>query len=60
MIFNIEADPGEMRTSPLKTAGLARAYMEAVGVYLASLRAHPNPPAANPTRWASPRIVEGC
>jgi hypothetical protein len=51
MIFNIEADPREMRTSPLKTAGLVRPYMEAVGAYLASLRAHPNPPAANPTRF---------
>lgn len=51
MIFYIEADPREMRASTMENTWVVRPYSMIIGEYLASLREHPNPPAANLTRF---------
>jgi len=51
MIFNIEADPREMRATQHENTWVVRPYSVILGEYLASLQEHPNPPAANLTRF---------
>jgi arylsulfatase len=51
MIFNIEADPREMRAMTIENTWVVRPYGMIVGEYLASLQDHPNPPPANLTRF---------
>lgn len=49
MIFNIEADPRELRNRAMENTWVVRPCMQVIGQYLASLKDHPNPPAANMT-----------
>lgn len=49
MIFNIEADPREMRALTAENTWILRPFSRIVAKYLASLKDHPNPPAANVT-----------
>lgn len=49
--FNIEADPREIRATQHENTWVIRPYPQIVGEYLASLKEHPNPPAANLTRF---------
>ncbi len=51
MIFNIEADLREMRAVTIENGWVVRPYSRIIGEYMASLRDHPNPPAANVTRF---------
>jgi arylsulfatase len=44
MIFNIEADPREMRNVGMENGWVAGPYMQAIGEYQATLKDHPNPP----------------
>jgi arylsulfatase len=48
-IFNIEADPREMRAMTIENTWVIRPYSEIVAEYMASLEKHPNPPCANVT-----------
>ena len=49
MIFNIEADPREMRNVASENSWVMRPYLGTIGHYQASLKKHPNPPPANIT-----------
>jgi arylsulfatase len=49
IIYNIEADPREMRNVAIENTWVVRPMTRIVGEYLASLKDHPNPPAANVT-----------
>ena len=51
MIFNIEADPREMRNVAMENTWLVRPMTKIITEYMASLQDHPNPPAANITVW---------
>jgi len=51
MIFNIEADPREMRNIVLENTWVVRPYGKIIAQYLASLKKHPNPPVANLTNF---------
>ena len=51
MAFNIEADPREQRNSMAENGWVIDPFFEAVGAYRASLKDHPNPPAANLTNF---------
>jgi len=53
MIFNIEADPREMRAVTMENTWVVHPYGQIVAEYMASLLDHPNPPAANLTRFMS-------
>ncbi|HEY6525387.1 MAG TPA: sulfatase-like hydrolase/transferase [Solirubrobacteraceae bacterium] len=49
MAFNIEADPREQRNVMAENGWVIDPFMQHVGAYRASLKNHPNPPAANLT-----------
>ncbi len=49
MIFNIEADPREMRAVTMENSWVMRPYLQTIGEYEATLKKHPNPPPANIT-----------
>ena len=49
MAFNIEADPREQRNVMAENGWVIDQFFEAVGAYHATLKEHPNPPAANLT-----------
>ena len=51
MIFNIEADPREMRNVVAENSWVMRPYLQAVGAYAATLKKHPNPPPADITHF---------
>jgi len=51
MIFNIEADPREMRNVAMENTWVVRPMTKIIGQYKATLKDHPNPPAANITVW---------
>jgi arylsulfatase A-like enzyme len=51
MGFNIEADPREMRNVMAENGWLLEPFFEQVGAYEATLKEHPNPPAANLTNF---------
>jgi arylsulfatase len=50
-IFNIESDPREEHNIAEMYEWLLGPVLKAVGEYKATLDKHPNPPAANMTRW---------
>jgi arylsulfatase len=49
MIFNIESDPREMRNIAMENTWVVRPMTRIIGEYMATLKDHPNPPAANMT-----------
>jgi len=49
MIFNIEADPREMRNVAIENTWVVRPMSRVIGQYMARLKEHPNPPAAKMT-----------
>lgn len=51
MIFNIEADPREMRNTSAENGWVMGPYLEGIGHYRATLADHPNPPAPNLTDY---------
>jgi hypothetical protein len=51
MIFNIEADPREMRNVAHENTWVIRPYSGTLGRYMATLRDHPNPPVSSLTRF---------
>ena len=51
MIFNIEADQREKRAVTVENSWILGVYSKIVGEYMASLEDHPNPPAANLTKF---------
>ena len=51
IIFNIEADPREMRNIAFENTWVVRPMTKIIGAYMATLKNHPNPPAANITVW---------
>ena len=51
MIFNIEADPREMRATTIENTWVVHPYGQIIAEYNASLQEHPNPPAANLTHF---------
>jgi len=51
MIFNIEADPLEIRIVAVENTRVFRPYAGTIGTYMMSLREHSNPPASNLTRF---------
>jgi len=51
MIFSIEADPREKRNVAFENTWVVRPMTKIIGEYMATLKDHPNPPAANLTVW---------
>jgi len=51
MIFNIEADRREKRPSTIENTWVVRPYVQIIAEYKKSLEEHPNPPAANLTKF---------
>lgn len=43
IIYNVEADPCEMRATSIENTWVMRPYLQAIGEYKASLVEHPNP-----------------
>jgi len=50
-VFNIEADPREMRSLAIEATWAMRPYAEAIRLYKASLTEHPNPSAPTFTHF---------
>jgi len=48
-MFNIEADPREMRNVAIENTWVVRPYMKVIAEYMATLKKHPNPPCSNVT-----------
>ena len=51
IIYNIEADPREMRNVAMENTWVVRPLTKIIAEYMATLKDHPNPPAANITVW---------
>jgi arylsulfatase len=51
IIYNIEADPREMRAVQAENTWVMHPYAEAIGAYKASLAEHPNPPVPTFTQF---------
>ena len=51
IIYNVEADPREMRVVSIENTWIMRPYLQAIGEYKASLVEHPNPPVPSFTEF---------